>query len=93
MCGLYEKLINFHVSEELYPATTAGFNYTLSVANNGLILKVNGYNEKLHLLVESIAHAMVTVGSKLNADMLATFVKDQGNSYFNKLIKPYDLNR
>lgn len=93
MCDLYGMLINFYVSEDLYPATVAGLNYSLSVSEKGLMLTVNGYNEKLHLLVESIAHAMVTVGSTLNADMLATFVKDGGNNYFNSLIKPHDLNR
>ncbi|KAH8386500.1 hypothetical protein KR093_000811, partial [Drosophila rubida] len=93
MCALYEELVKFHVSEELYPATSAGFTYTFSVSEKGLILQVRGYNEKLHLLVESIAQAMVTVGSTLNKDMLETFVKDQRKSYFNTLIKPRQLNR
>lgn len=93
MCSLYAKLIKFHVSEELYPATNAGLNYRLKVAEKGLILEVNGYTEKLHLLVKSIAQATVTVGATLNAELLATFVKDQSNSYFNELIKPHDLNK
>ncbi|KAH8276628.1 hypothetical protein KR044_000187, partial [Drosophila immigrans] len=93
MCALYEELVKFHVSEELYPATSAGFSYTFSVSEKGLTLQVRGYNEKLHLLVESIAQAMVTVGSTLNEDMLETFVKDQRKSYFNTLIKPRQLNR
>lgn len=93
MCALYEELVKFHVSEELYPATSAGLNYTFNVSEKGLVLQVNGYNEKLHLLVESIAHAMVTVGSMLNEEILATFVKDQRKSYFNTLIKPRALNR
>ncbi|XP_060661374.1 nardilysin [Drosophila nasuta] len=93
MCGLYEELVKFHVSEELYPATSAGFSYTFNVSEKGLTLQVRGYNEKLHLLVESIAQAMVTVSSTLNEDMLETFVKDQRKSYFNTLIKPRQLNR
>ncbi|KAH8395965.1 hypothetical protein KR222_000349, partial [Zaprionus bogoriensis] len=93
MCALYEELVKFIVSEELYPATSAGLNYTFSVSEKGLILQVRGYNEKLHLLVESIAQAMVTVGATLNEQLLATFVKDQRKSYFNTLIKPRALNR
>lgn len=92
MCALYAELINIHVSEELYPATIAGLNYELSAGQKGLILEVNGYTEKLHLLVEAIAKAMVTVGATLNAEILATFVKDQSNSYFNELNKPRELN-
>ncbi|XP_034475038.1 nardilysin [Drosophila innubila] len=93
MCALYEELVKFHVSEDLYPATSAGFNYTFSVSEKGLNLQVRGYNEKLHLLVEGIAQAMVTVESTLNEDILETFVKDQRKSYFNTLIKPRQLNR
>ncbi|XP_017963608.1 nardilysin [Drosophila navojoa] len=93
MCALYEELVKFLVSEELYPATSAGLNYTFSVGEKGLILQVHGYNEKLHLLVESIAEAMIRVPSMLNDEMLATFVKDQRKTYFNTLIKPRALNR
>ncbi|KAM8719591.1 hypothetical protein ACLKA7_005775 [Drosophila subpalustris] len=93
MCALYEELVKFHVSEDLYPATSAGFSYTFSVGEKGLNLQVRGYNEKLHLLVEGIAQAMVTVESTLNEDILQTFVKDQRKSYFNTLIKPRQLNR
>lgn len=93
MCALYEELVKFHVSEELYPATSAGLIYTFSVSEKGLILQLEGYNEKLHLLVESIADAMMTVGTTLNEEMLATFLKNQRKSYFNTLIKPRALNR
>lgn len=93
MCALYEELVKFHVSEDLYPATSAGYSYTFSVSEKGLILQVRGYNEKIHLLVEAIAQAMVTVESTLNENILETFVKDQRKSYFNTLIKPRQLNR
>ncbi|ALC48866.1 CG2025 [Drosophila busckii] len=93
MCALYEELVKFHVSEELYPATSAGLNYNFNVSEKGIILQLRGYNEKLHLLVDAIANAMVSVGDTLNDQMVATFVTDQKRTYFNTLIKPRHLNR
>ncbi|KAH8275979.1 hypothetical protein KR018_000489, partial [Drosophila ironensis] len=93
MTGLYEELIKFYVSEELYPASSAGLAYSLSTSEKGLCLKVSGYNEKLHLLVEEIAKGMVNVAETVNEEILAAFCKNQRKNYFNLLIKPRVLNR
>ncbi|EDV91988.1 GH24288 [Drosophila grimshawi] len=93
MCALYEELVKFHVGEELYPATNAGLDYTFGVSEKGILLQVHGYNEKLHLIIETIAQAMINVESMLTEEMLATFVKDKRKTYFNTLIKPRALNR
>ncbi|KAH8409061.1 hypothetical protein KR009_006071, partial [Drosophila setifemur] len=93
MCTLYEELVKFHVCEELYPAISAGLSYTFNASEKGLQLKVSGYNEKLHLIVEAIADGMVNVADTLDSDILAAFRKNQRKTYFNTLIKPRALNR
>ncbi|XP_002075540.3 nardilysin [Drosophila willistoni] len=93
MCTMYEELVKFHVAEELYPALNAGLSYSFNASEKGIVLKVSGYNEKLHLIVEAIAEGMMTVSSTLNEEMLNTFKKDQRKSLFNTLIKPRALNK
>jgi len=93
MCTLYEELVKFNVCEELYPAISAGLSYTFNTIEKGLLLKVSGYNEKLHLIVEAIAEAMLHVADKLDEKMLAAFRKNQRKTFFNTLIKPKALNR
>ncbi|KAH8323085.1 hypothetical protein KR074_001857, partial [Drosophila pseudoananassae] len=93
MSTLYEELVKFHVCEELYPAISAGLSYTFNANEKGLLLKVSGYNEKLHLIVEAIADGMVNVAETLNDDILGAFRKNQRKTYFNTLIKPRALNR
>ncbi|XP_017065848.1 nardilysin [Drosophila eugracilis] len=93
MCALYEELVKFHVCEELYPAISAGLSYTLNTVEKGLLLKVSGYNEKLHLIVEAIAEGMLHVADTLDEKMLAAFRKNQRKNLFNALIKPRTLNR
>lgn len=93
MSTLYEELVKFHVCEDLYPAISAGLSYTFNANEKGLLLKVSGYNEKLHLIVEAIADGMVNVAETLNDDILGAFRKNQRKTYFNTLIKPRALNR
>ncbi|KAH8274415.1 hypothetical protein KR026_011557, partial [Drosophila bipectinata] len=93
MSTLYEELVKFHVCEELYPAISAGLSYTFNANEKGLLLKISGYNEKLHLIVEAIADGMVNVAETLNDDILGAFRKNQRKTYFNTLIKPRALNR
>ncbi|XP_039498699.1 nardilysin [Drosophila santomea] len=93
MCTLYEELVKFHVCEELYPAISAGLSYTFNAIEKGLLLKVSGYNEKLHLIVEAIAEGMLHVAETLDENMLAAFRKNQRKNFFNTLIKPKALNR
>nr|XP_016924023.1 nardilysin [Drosophila suzukii] len=93
MCTLYEELVKFNVCEELYPAISAGLSYTFNTIEKGLLLKVSGYNEKLHLIVEAIAEAMLHVADTLDEKMLAAFRKNQRKTFFNTLIKPKALNR
>ncbi|XP_032582063.1 nardilysin [Drosophila sechellia] len=93
MCSLYEEMVRFHVCEELYPAISAGLSYTISTIEKGLLLKVCGYNEKLHLIVEAIAEGMLHVAETLDENMLSAFVKNQRKTFFNTLIKPKALNR
>lgn len=93
MCSLYEEMVRFHVCEELYPAISAGLSYSLSTIEKGLLLKVCGYNEKLHLIVEAVAEGMLNVAETLDENMLSAFVKNQRKAFFNALIKPKALNR
>ncbi|KAH8343533.1 hypothetical protein KR059_012169 [Drosophila kikkawai] len=93
MCTLYQELVKFHVCEELYPALSAGLNYSFYAIEKGLLLKVSGYNEKLHLIVEAIAEGMLHVAETLDEKMLDAFRTNQRKIYFNTLIKPKHLNR
>ncbi|XP_014089704.1 nardilysin [Bactrocera oleae] len=93
LCALYERLVKFRLSEELYPATVAGLSYQFYTVEKGIILKVNGYNEKLHLLVDIITKAMVSMREHITEDQFNIFKTDQKKSYFNSLIKPRTLNK
>ncbi|XP_030378119.1 nardilysin isoform X2 [Scaptodrosophila lebanonensis] len=91
--ALYEHLVKFQVCEELYPAITAGLYYQFNASEKGLVLKVSGYNEKLHLIVDAITQGMINAQTSLDDFIVDAFLKYQRKTFFNTLIKPRALNR
>uniref|UniRef100_A0A1A9W6A1 Nardilysin n=1 Tax=Glossina brevipalpis TaxID=37001 RepID=A0A1A9W6A1_9MUSC len=93
ICTLYASLVKYRLAEELYPASVAGLSYQFYNAEKGVVLKVNGFNEKLHLLVDIITKAMVSMVEHITKKQLDVFKKQQKKLYFNALIKPKTLNK
>lgn len=93
LCALYAQLVKYRLAEELYPASVAGLGYEFYSAEKGVVLKVNGYNEKLYLVVDLITKAMVSMREHITEEQLEVFKKHQKKGYFNALIKPKALNK
>lgn len=97
LTALYVQYIKFDLAEALYPATCAGMEYSFYSAEKGVVLKVNGYNEKIHLLVDAITTTMANLGNSLEREMRETqldcFKAHQKKAYFNAVIKPKLLNK
>lgn len=90
---LYSHLVNYHLVEQLYPAIIAGLYHQFYSSDKGLVLKVNGYNEKLHLIVDVITKSMTTIHEKITPEEFKVFVKLQQENYNNSLIKPQYLTK
>ncbi|XP_075155037.1 nardilysin [Haematobia irritans] len=93
LCALYAQLVKYRLAEELYPATVAGLSYQFYSAEKGVVLKTNGYNEKLHMVVDLITKSMVSMREHITDQQLEAFKKHLKKSYFNALIKPKALNK
>ncbi|XP_055843466.1 nardilysin isoform X2 [Episyrphus balteatus] len=97
LTALYVQYIKYDLAEALYPATCAGMEYNFYSAEKGVVLKVNGYNEKLHLLVDAITKTMTSLGNSFEGTLrelqLTCFKAHQKKAYFNAVIKPKLLNK
>lgn len=47
MLDIYVGILTQLLVEELYPATVADLSYKLEPSEKGVVLKLNGYNEKI----------------------------------------------
>ncbi|XP_055389188.1 nardilysin isoform X2 [Condylostylus longicornis] len=90
---LYSHIVKFELVEQLYPATIASLNYQYYCSDKGIVLKVSGYNEKLHLIVDIITKTMSNINEYFTLEQLNVYKKYQQKNYFNFLMKPKSLNK
>ena len=86
MTSIYSMCVKSYLSEKLYPATLVGYNYKLNSVENGLILRLSGFNEKLKLIVDIITKAMRNVDGILDKLIFDTFKKELRKNCYNCLI-------
>ncbi|KYQ58485.1 Nardilysin, partial [Trachymyrmex zeteki] len=56
---IYCRVLTLLLFDELYPALLARFECKISISEKGIVIKINGFNEKLHLLLITIAKCIV----------------------------------
>ncbi|KAK7789977.1 hypothetical protein R5R35_006809 [Gryllus longicercus] len=88
MLELYVTLIKQQMVETLYPAEEALLHTSIYTSDKGLILKVDGYNEKLHLLVDTVIKHMANFENNLNQRMFDAMKEEQLKFYYNNFLKP-----
>ncbi len=56
---LYTRMISEQLNEFSYPAYLAGLNYSLSVGETGLMVKIGGFTDKQELLLDKVLDALL----------------------------------
>lgn len=81
-------LLRYKIVEILYPATVAGLGYSTYPSEKGLFLKVSGYSQNLHHLVEAYIAKLLTFAEEVNEQEFNMFVEQQLKNYYNTMISP-----
>ncbi|CAG8555128.1 27983_t:CDS:10, partial [Dentiscutata erythropus] len=55
---LYTELVKDNLTEYSYNAELAGLRYDIETQREGILLSIRGYNDKIHVLLKDIVHAM-----------------------------------
>uniref|UniRef100_A0A182W7X3 Nardilysin n=1 Tax=Anopheles minimus TaxID=112268 RepID=A0A182W7X3_9DIPT len=93
LTGFFISMVKFQIAEELYPAEVAGLNYELYPAEKGLVLKIDGYNEKLPIIVDEISATMGRFADIFSESVFDVIKVKLEKAYYNELMKPNKLNR
>ncbi|XP_053669119.1 nardilysin-like [Anopheles marshallii] len=93
LAGFFISMVKFQIAEELYPAEVAGLNYELYPAEKGLVLKIDGYNEKLPIIVDEISATMGRFADIFSESVFDIIKVKLEKAYYNELMKPNKLNR
>lgn len=69
---LYINVLKLLLVEELYPATAAGFNHQIGTSEVGIIVSVDGFNEKLpvSIRVRQCRNYKRTISKYANAPLI-----------------------
>ncbi|XP_075983381.1 nardilysin-like [Anticarsia gemmatalis] len=91
LLDLWTDVLQQGLKEEVYPANMADLSHSLYVGDKGLTMKVNGYSQNLHLLVELVTREMRSSTHNLTEALFAAVREVRTRNYHNVLIKPHKL--
>ncbi|XP_026314259.1 nardilysin-like [Hyposmocoma kahamanoa] len=91
LLDLWTDVLQQGLKEEVYPANMADLAHSLYVADKGLTLKISGYSQNLHLLVNIIASEMRISTDNLTEPMFTAVREVRARTYHNVLLKPHKL--
>ncbi|XP_069175846.1 nardilysin-like [Procambarus clarkii] len=88
LLDLYLNLFEQLVMEDVYPASMAQYRYSIKATPKGLVIKMNGFNEKLSQLLDLLLHHMESFKDNLNEKTFQEIKQQQMKSYHNAILKP-----
>ncbi|XP_068456695.1 nardilysin-like [Clinocottus analis] len=91
---LFDLMVNIlahNLAEPAYEAEVAQLEYKLVAGEHGLVIKVKGFNHKLHLMFHLIVDHLAAFSASPGVFMM--FVEELKKTYFNILIKPEKLSK
>ncbi|XP_003401691.1 nardilysin isoform X1 [Bombus terrestris] len=90
---LFVAILKQLLVETLYPATIAELNYAIYTNEKGIMLKMNGFNQKLPLLLMTIAKCIADIPTLITKEFFEVMKEEQTKEYYNNLVKPKSLVR
>lgn len=86
MTSIYSMCIKNFLSEKLFPATIAGYSYKLNSVDDGLVLKLSGFNEKLPSILDLVTKAMKNVDHCIDNSVFEIFKKELKKNCYNYIV-------
>lgn len=93
MLDLFIGILKQLLAEVLYPATMAQLNYAIRTGERGILLAVDGYNQKLDHLLKTIIKNMVAFNKNITPALFHAMKAELKKSYYNSCLKAGFLNR
>ncbi|XP_012257789.2 nardilysin-like [Athalia rosae] len=91
LMDLFVSILKQLLVEELYPANAAELSYQIYTGDKGIIVKVNGFNQKLPLLFSTITKYMANCSNLVSKNLFDVMKAEQLKAYYNTFVKPGKL--
>ncbi|XP_030040177.2 nardilysin [Manduca sexta] len=93
LLDLWTDVLQQELKEDSYPAQMAELTQAIWVSDKGIMVKINGYNQNLHLLMELVSRRMVSSVEGLSGAMFGAVREVRARVYYNTVIKPHKLSK
>uniref|UniRef100_A0A6P7GKF8 Nardilysin-like n=1 Tax=Diabrotica virgifera virgifera TaxID=50390 RepID=A0A6P7GKF8_DIAVI len=91
LTNLFVELLSFAKGEEVYPATMASLSTYFIAEDRGITVQVDGYNEKLPLLLELMTKYILNLSDHMNQDIFNGIKEDTLKQYYNRVLQTASL--
>uniref|UniRef100_A0A6P7FSM8 Nardilysin-like n=1 Tax=Diabrotica virgifera virgifera TaxID=50390 RepID=A0A6P7FSM8_DIAVI len=88
---LFVELLSFATCEEVYPATVATLSAYFRAKDRGVAFLIDGYNEKLPLLLELMTKYILNLSDHINQDIFNGIKEEALKKYYNKIFRTATL--
>lgn len=93
MMDLLINIVKQSLVEELYPATVAELDYSFHSGEKGMMITLNGFNDKLKNLLSNLVNGMMDVVKNIKPDMAMAIRDEVQRSYSNASLKAGNIAR
>ncbi|EFN75483.1 Nardilysin [Harpegnathos saltator] len=91
LMDLYVMILNQMLIEDLYPAVAVGYNYDIETLEHGALLRMDGFTEKLPLVLMMIVKRMVDFPNLITKDLFEIMKMYLATQYYNSLLDPKNI--
>ncbi|CAG9829033.1 unnamed protein product [Diabrotica balteata] len=91
LTDLFVDLLSFATCEEVYPATIASLSVHFIAEDRGITVQINGYNEKLPLLLQLLTKYILNLSDHINQNIFNGIKEKSLLLYYNKLFQTASL--
>lgn len=91
MMSTYGKLVEHHLKNKLSQATNAGYKVEIESDRNGMLLTLEGYSEKLILLVNKVASGLAECLQETSESTLTIIKDDLKEVYSESMMTTFEF--
>lgn len=92
MTTIFAMCVKSLLLEHLYPAKVVGYHYKITSIDSGFLVLVDGFNEKLSILLDEIIKCMTSVSETATKFTFQSIQKNLMKQYYNVLMNSCQLN-
>lgn len=86
MTSIFSMCVKNYLSAKLYSATVAGYSYRLNSVDEGLVLKLSGFNEKLPDIADIVTKALRNTDEVIDKVSFDVFKKELKKNCYRVII-------